>query len=145
MLGGVTLLDGAVIEIEIDSATVFDRVLATRPFRLGGGEVRFSFAQGVDPVLLETFEPGTFFLRLDDADATAATPGVAGRDLFGLDTVGLSAVAPGYRIDSIAFDSVNGFAVVAAPVPLPPVTFLLAAPLAWLARVARRQPHRTAG
>ncbi len=137
VLGNVTLLDGATVEIEIDSATHFDRIVSTGVFRLGGGTVRFLFASGIDPSLIETFDVGDFFARQTATEEIVS--GVAGRDLLGLSSLVLEGFAPGYRIDAITLDG-TGFKLDAAPVPLPGTAALLMPALAWV--VQRRRTAR---
>lgn len=124
--GSATFSGSARIEIEIESASLFDRILATGLTRLLDAEIAFLFADGVDPYMLELLDLGAFFQRIGDETDNAPMPGQIGIDLF-TGNLRFSGRAPGWDIAAIEFDAASGFEVTAAPVPLPPALPLLAA------------------
>ena len=137
VIGDVSVVEGGVIELEIESFTTFDRILATGNFVLGGAEIIFRFAAGIDPKILETFDIGDFFQTLAFEGDPTPQPGVIGSSLFGTDSIFISAFAPGFDIESVTFSSLSGFSIAAQPVPLPPPIVLLA-PLIGLVLKTRR-------
>ncbi len=80
IIGGVFLNFGSTLNLEIDSASLFDRILATGPYVLGGGKINFIFGAGVDPLTLELFNIGDFLRAISAAGdpSTPASPSLDG-------------------------------------------------------------------
>lgn len=132
VIGNVNLTAGGTIQLEIASDTDFDQIHATGLFFLGGASIEFIFGEGVDPTILTLLDIGEFFQNVDFAGDPAPTPGELGTSLLGTDSLTFTGVSPGFDITAITFDAGTGFAVSAAPVPVPPAFALLLAPVAVL-------------
>ncbi len=133
VIGDVNLNFGGTLNLEICSASIFDRILTTGLFQLGGGHVNFIFGDGVDPLALALFDIGDF-LRAIPVEGDPSTPASP----LGLDSVRFTGQALGFNIQSIAFDATTGFQVERTVVPLPGALPLMAGALGFLGWRRRR-------
>lgn len=137
--GDLNMTFGGTLELEIDGPANFDRVIASGVFLFSSAStIEFSFADGVDPTILESFDIGSF-LRVGTEGANVPADPLA--DLININFATFAGISNSFNIQSISFDPGTGFQVSATAVPLPAAFWMFGAAGALLFAQRRRGVH----